>query len=107
MKDSIESDEDWKLIGMLVTSRIKRDMVQLLARPTSPTQIRKELGITSSYASNVFRVLESSGLIRNLTPDVRKGRLFISTEKGQLLLKEAETIHKRGDFGPKNSNVPE
>ena len=51
-----------------------------------PSEIGKELGITTSHASNILRALKKYDLVVCTNPNVRKGRLYENTDLAKEVL---------------------
>ena len=51
-----------------------------------PSEIGKELGITTSHASNIIRALKKYNLVICTNPNVRKGRLYENTDLAKEVL---------------------
>ncbi|WP_296857890.1 transcriptional regulator [uncultured Methanobrevibacter sp.] len=51
-----------------------------------PSEIGKELGITTSHASNILRALKKYNLVICTNPNVRKGRLYENTDLAKEVL---------------------
>jgi len=51
-----------------------------------PSEIGKELGITTSHASNIIRALKKYDLVVCTNPNVRKGRLYENTDLAKEVL---------------------
>ena len=52
-----------------------------------PSQIAKNSGIRTNHISKVLSELRAHGLVECINPEVRKGRLYRLTEKGDKLVK--------------------
>ena len=55
-----------------------------------PTQIAKNSGIRTNHISKVLGELKEHELVECINPDVRKGRLYRLTDKGDDLVKNLE-----------------
>ena len=55
-----------------------------------PSQIAKDTGIVQNHISNSLRQLKEHELVECINPEVRKGRLYRLTDKGE---KVAENIN--------------
>ena len=55
-----------------------------------PSQIAKDTGIVQNHISNSLRQLKEHELVECINPEVRKGRLYRLTDKGE---KMAENIN--------------
>ena len=52
-----------------------------------PSQIAKDTGIVQNHISNSLRQLKEHELVECINPEVRKGRLYRLTDKGDELVK--------------------
>lgn len=52
-----------------------------------PTQIAKTSGIRTNHISNVLRQLKEHELVECINPEVKKGRLYRLTDKGNEIIK--------------------
>lgn len=55
-----------------------------------PTQIAKASGIRTNHISNVLRQLKEHELVECINPEVKKGRLYRLTDKGDEIAKNIE-----------------
>ena len=55
-----------------------------------PTQIAKDSDIIPNHISATFRQLKEHELIECINPEVRKGRLYRHTDKGEQVVKNLE-----------------
>ena len=55
-----------------------------------PTQIAKNSGIRTNHISKVLGELKDHKLVECINPEVRKGRLYRLTDKGDKLVKNLE-----------------
>ena len=52
-----------------------------------PSQIAKDTGIVQNHISNTLRQLKEHDLVECINPEVRKGRLYRLTDKGEEVTK--------------------
>ena len=52
-----------------------------------PSQIARDTGIVQNHISNSLRQLKEHELVECINPEVRKGRIYRLTEKGDELIK--------------------
>ncbi len=53
-----------------------------------PTAIAKDSGIRTNHISKVLSELKAHELVECINPEVRKGRLYRLTNKGEKIIKE-------------------
>lgn len=68
----------------------KKVMVTLAEDTKMPTQIARDSDIRVNHISKVLAELKSHELIECINPEVKKGRLYRLTEKGDDLMKTLE-----------------
>lgn len=68
----------------------KKVMVTLAEDTKMPTQIARDSDIRVNHISKVLAELKSHELIECINPEVKKGRLYRLTEKGDDLMKNLE-----------------
>ena len=92
---SVESN-DWDEIGYIVSSKIRlRVLVTIANEASTPSKISEKLGVPISQISNALNELSKIGAVKCLTPNRKKGRLYLATERGKEVLK---IIHKLTDI---------
>jgi predicted transcriptional regulator len=80
---------DWNMISFILASKVRlKALVALSKSASTPSNISKELHIQASQISVVLRELMEKGLIKCLTPERRKGKLYKITERGKRVLNE-------------------
>ena len=55
-----------------------------------PSQIAKDTGIVQNHISNSLRQLKEHELVECINPEVRKGRLYRLTDKGEEVTKNIQ-----------------
>ena len=55
-----------------------------------PSQIARDTGIVQNHISNSLRQLKEHELVECINPEVRKGRLYRLTDKGDEIVKNLE-----------------
>jgi predicted transcriptional regulator len=58
--------------------------------PKIPSVIARDSGIRTNHISKVLRELKEHELVECINPEVRKGRLYRLTDKGDILVKNLE-----------------
>ena len=72
-------------------SKYRRKVLKTLANDTKiPSQIAKDTGIVQNHISNTLRQLKEHDLVECINPEVRKGRLYRLTDKGNELVKNKQ-----------------
>ncbi len=81
---------DWDEYGWVMRSQQRQEIVLLLTRPMTPSQIAEELDAHIAQVSHSLSEFKDRGLVEVLNEDARKGRLYRLTEKGVEIRKELE-----------------
>ena len=81
-------------VAYLTRSEKKKQILQLLDRPKTPTQISKLLKMHRSSASKILLQMEKKQFVKCLNPEDRMARYYQATENGLKALKELEEIEK-------------
>jgi predicted transcriptional regulator len=77
------SKDEWNDYGFVLASEYRKIIIQVLAKkPKTPKQIADETKYNLSHVSRSIRQLEDRGLIKCLTPNRRKGKLYGLTDDG-------------------------
>jgi predicted transcriptional regulator len=75
---------DWSLYGYVVASEYrKKILLSLSERPKSPKEISEETKLHLSHVSLTIYDLIKKGLVKCLTPNLKKGKLFSLTTTGK------------------------
>lgn len=86
-------------LSYLFTSPLARKIVIALSViMLTPTEIAKAINLSASNVSTKLIELRKKGLVECITPERRKGRFYILTEKGRLisnLIPDGEEIKER------------
>ncbi|MFH1587138.1 MAG: ArsR family transcriptional regulator [Candidatus Diapherotrites archaeon] len=82
--------KDWKTISFVIRSRYRKLVLEKLNFPTTPTQLAKDLDINKAHVSRALSELIEKGLVKCLTPEARKGKIFERTTKGIIILKNIQ-----------------
>ena len=82
------SDEMLTEISYLNISKYRTKVIKSLdGEVLIPSQIAKNSGIRTNHISKVLAELKAHELVECINPEVRKGRLYRLTEKGDDLVK--------------------
>jgi len=80
---------DWAKYGRVMSSVHRKKVVMTLAKePKTPKQISEQTGLHLSHVSRVVKDLSMGGILRCLTPKLKKGRLFTLTADGKDILEQ-------------------
>lgn len=85
------SDEMLTEIGYVNISKYRTKVMKSLGGEVLiPSQIAKNSGIRTNHVSKVLAELKAHELVECINPEVRKGRLYRLTEKGEELVENIE-----------------
>ena len=81
------SDEMLKEISYVKISTYRKKVMKSLEDEVKiPSQISKDSDIKQNHISNVLRQLKEHDLVECINPEVRKGRLYRLTNKGENII---------------------
>ena len=85
------SDEMLKEISYVKISTYRTKVMKSLDGDVKiPSVIAKDSGIKSNHISKVLSELKAHDLVECINPEVRKGRLYRHTDKGESIVKNLE-----------------
>ncbi len=77
----------WDDVGFVKSSKHRIKILSILStRPMLPTEISSTLGIHISQVTRSLIELENRDLVKCITPNLRKGRLYVITEQGKKVI---------------------
>jgi len=80
---------DWEKYGYTIASNYRiKVVVALNEKPKTPSEIAEETGLYLSHVSSTVSDLVKKGLIKCLTPSLRRGKVFDLTEAGKEIAAE-------------------
>jgi len=83
------SDEMLKELAYLQISKNRTKVMKSLdGEAKIPSHIAKDTDILTNHISGILRQLKDHGLVECINPEVKKGRLYRLTEKGEEIVKE-------------------
>ena len=89
---------DWELVSFVKASQIRLDILILLNDEVlTPTELKTRCDVPISRISAVLKELVEKKLIKNLTPDRRKSKMFGITSIGKEILENINSFKKGGD----------
>ena len=84
---------DWGKYGHVIASEYRKKIVMSLARgPKTPKQISEDTKLYLSHVSYVLRDLMKKEVVRCLTPNLRRGKLFTLSKDGKEIADQLEKI---------------
>lgn len=83
----MEKEKLFEIVGYVKVSIYRTKTLKFIGDGRKmPSEIGKELGITTSHASNIIRALKKYNLVICTNPNVRKGRLYENTDLAKEVL---------------------
>ncbi|MFA5930899.1 MAG: ArsR family transcriptional regulator [archaeon] len=67
---------NWEEIAFIKASKYRKQILDSLSEPKTPTELAKITGQNISHISRTLKELQERELIKCLTPNLRKGRLY-------------------------------
>jgi len=84
--------DKWILAGKVNSSSYRSNvLIKLQESPKTPTQLSKILNIKISHISRALKELSDLGLIKSLTPELRKSKMYAITPLGKQIINQLET----------------
>ena len=81
------SDEMLKEVGYIQASTYRTKVMKSLDGEVKiPSKIAKDTDIMQNHMSATLKQLKEHGLVECINPEVRKGRLYRLTEKGEEII---------------------
>lgn len=88
------SDEMLTEISYVEISKYRTKVMKSLDGEVKiPTEIANDSGIRTNHISKVLSELKAHELVECINPEVRKGRLYRLTDKGEEIIKNLDDIH--------------
>lgn len=83
------SDEMLKEVGYIQVSAYRTKVMKSLDGEVKiPSKIAKDTNIMQNHMSNTLKQLKEHELVECINPEVRKGRLYRLTNKGEEIIKK-------------------
>ncbi|HIG97669.1 MAG TPA: ArsR family transcriptional regulator [Candidatus Aenigmarchaeota archaeon] len=79
----------WDNYGFVVASRVRKEILNALEiQPYLPSELTKKLSLDKSQVTRSLHELEKIKLIKCLTPNNRKGKVYTITQEGKIILEK-------------------
>ncbi len=86
---------NWEKYSQVIRSKKRIQILESIElNPLTPSQIAHKTGFYISHVSNILNLLERLGIVQCLTPEVSKGKLFISTDLGKNIINQIKKTKK-------------
>ena len=78
------NEPNWEKLGYVLASEYRIKIIRILKNgPQRPKDIALGTGMYLSHVSNILKGLQEKGLVRCLTPRLKRGRLYSLTDEGK------------------------
>jgi len=85
----------WHLIGRVHASKYRKKILEELNKNVkTPTVLEKETNIKISHVSRALKELSDLRLVKCLTPDLKKGKMYHITKLGKEVLESIKSWTK-------------
>lgn len=80
---------DWNLVGYIKASNYRLNILTLLSKGNKiPIEIKNELKLYITHISTILKELGDKGLVKCLTPNLKKGKIYTITTLGKEILNQ-------------------
>lgn len=84
---------DWNKYGYIVGSRYRQKIVLCInSKQKTPKQVSQETNIPITHVSSMLKDLSKNNIVKLLTPNIKKGKLFSLTKDGLEIAKRLKKI---------------
>ena len=89
------NEKQWNLIKFIIKSDYRLDVLNFLSKKKStPLKLSSEINLSINQISNILKGLMNRELIRCLTPQQKKGRIYEITEIGNFSLHKVKSLQE-------------
>lgn len=82
----------WEDVSFVVGGKHRVEVLKLLEKPRTPTQIKKDMNVPFNIASRTLIELEERKFIKCLNPENKLTRLYQITSKGKNVLRKLKKL---------------
>lgn len=82
----------WEDVSFIISSEYRKKVLKNLESPKMPSKISKELNINKTHISKTLKELETKKMIKCLTPNSNKGKLYVIFNYGKDILNEISKL---------------
>lgn len=80
---------EWKLLSFVLSSSYRRKIMIALAKgPSTPKDLSVKTGLRIAHVSLVLKQLREKDLVICRTPEVKKGKIYTLTKKGEMIIQK-------------------
>ena len=84
----------WEDISFRISSNYRKKVLMELKNPKTPSQLSCASSINKTHISRALKELTSKKLINCLTPNSKKGRLYVISDYGLKVLEKVLETYK-------------
>jgi len=86
------NNSEWENISFMMGGKHRRRILELVEKPMTPTQIKKETQLHFNIVSRTLIELETKGFVECLNPNQKLTRFYRITTKGKNILKKLKEM---------------
>lgn len=95
MNKKLSEEKKWEIIGYVKVSSIRYTTLKTIDKQFKmPSEIAKDSGLRLSQVSDALQALKKKDLVYCMNEEVRKGRLYQSTDLGLEILEMISSNEK-------------
>ena len=83
-----ETKRYYKDYSWVVRGKQRREIIKIMDKPKTPTQIRTEANLSLNNVSDILRQFRKKKIARVLNPKEKTGRLYVLENKGKKIKKD-------------------
>lgn len=84
----------WEDVSFVIASSYRTKILEWLKTPKEPSILSKETGINKTHISRGLKELEEKKIVKCLSPNAKKGKLYVISDYGKRVLEEALKIRR-------------
>ncbi len=85
---------EWEDYSFIIRGKTRREIFLSLQKPKTPSQISRELKISTTHVSRALKEFSDKNLVKCLTPKEKSGRVYKLTGSGEKIL---DTLKNSGN----------
>jgi predicted transcriptional regulator len=86
---------NWERYGYVVASNYRKKIILLLAKgEKTPAQLAAEAGMYISHVCATLSDLTGKGLVKCLTPELRRGKIYSLTSEGKEVYEKLKHLQR-------------
>ncbi|PIR39933.1 MAG: transcriptional regulator [Candidatus Zambryskibacteria bacterium CG10_big_fil_rev_8_21_14_0_10_34_34] len=82
----------WEDVSFVISSSYREKVLNGLNVPKIPSKLSKEIGINKAHVSRALSELLNKKMIKCLTPEIKKGKIFLITDYGKTIIKKSSEM---------------